>query len=240
MEKLKKLYAKWYAEYVLDGYDEDVKQELAGITTIKQAQDFLFEILTDAGISNYDQIENLYGHTIVEIGAANKTTPLSLQVAKQDLICEFGEEFVNNQIDLVENMELINSMLDEDEEDDIYFIDNENNELTAKTIDGIVEGLFFARLTMNSIIEKIKELEEQDATYEGAKTSDFDNKKQYMAYILEKGLDDENNNDSHKIVVKLVDSEIEDGRHNIVDYYKYRQTYRTNNDSCNQELTLTK
>lgn len=237
MEKLKKLYAKWYAEYVIDGYDEDVKQELKEFKTLEETQDFLFGLLTDTGLKNYDQINSLYGNTIVEIGAANKNTPLSLKIAKQDLINEFGEEFINNQIDLVESIEMFNSMLDEDEEDDICVMDSTENELNANTIDAIVQGLFFARLSMNSAIEKIKELEEQDATYDGAKISDFDNKMQYMAYILEKGLSDNNQNESNKIVVTLVDGEIEDGRRDIIDYFKYRQTYRENND---EQLSLTK
>ena len=224
MKKEKNLFEKWHIEYVVDGYQDDILSELKSLKTINQAQDLIAQNLEEAGVQNYDKIEALYNTALTDF--ANAENPKQMREI-------FGNTFGQ---EVMEDSECFLDMLS-----DWLLYDEEG--ATKEDIDDNIEimaqGLFVVAQNINHIIDKIKTLEYEDVSYVGPKVSDFDNKAQYITYIMDKKLANENANDYSANVVVLVDEEIKEQNQNIIDYFKNKHSYRqTDNDNNENELTL--
>lgn len=230
MDKKKELYAKWYAEYILDGYQQDMLDEMKNIDTIEKAQEALMDILEELNIKEYSQVAALYDTTLADFLDFKND-----KEKREAFVRIFNAEMMEDVDDFLETLRAWFS-----EDDEEY---DENNDSDEEASDEVVElfaqGLFVTAQNINVILDHIKKLEYTDGLYDGAKTSDFDNKEQYITYLLEKRLATTDSNDEqHKNIVMLADHEVNDRQESIIDYFKNKYDANQNDDI--QELTLTK
>lgn len=230
MDKKKELYAKWYAEYILDGYQQDMLDEMKNIDTIEKAQEALMDILEELNIKEYSQVAALYDTTLADFLDFKND-----KEKREAFVRIFNAEMMEDVDDFLETLRVWVS-----EDDEEY---DENNDSDEEASDEVVElfaqGLFVTAQNINVILDHIKKLEYTDGLYDGAKTSDFDNKEQYITYLLEKRLATTDSNDEqHKNIVMLADHEVNDRQESIIDYFKNKYDANQNDDI--QELTLTK
>lgn len=226
MNKKQQLYAKWYAEYVLDGYQQDMIDEVKATKTLQEAQDLLVRTLQETNLVNYDQISALYDTSLVDFVEEE-----NCDKKKEYLSTIFGKQLFEDTDDFLSEL---TEWLNYDSAERIEYSPNEGIEIFA-------QGLFLTAQNLNVILNRIKELEYSNATYIGPKTRDFDDKAQYMTYLIDKKLAEESDDDDNEnfIVASLVDDEIYEQNNNIVNYFKNKHTQDiTNDDNKTLELSM--
>ena len=237
MNNFKQTYMQWYNEYVNDGCLDEITQEIQEIKNIEEAKALLQSSLKEYEIKNYQQLEGIYSPEL--IAASIKAEELQKRGEPlTNLIEEYKAIFGKEKFEMIEDLldNICPLVLDDD--DDLYDGFDELPEYTeADTMITLSQTLFYESQNLNQIIEKIKELEYNDATYTGIKTTDFNNKLEYISYFIEKEATN-NDSDEHYNATILVDSEIEDQNNTIIDYFKNKHNYR-NNAQDDDTVTLT-